>query len=205
MLGATAANIAACNLKDVAFARMFGVGAPKAMPLATVTLFAVRDAATMAMVFTVPRRVSRLLEKEFDIEPGVAANAAQIACPMAVQLASTTLHLVGLDLYNRPLLAAGAATRAAFVRNQYRPAVCARAFRVLPAYGIGGIGNRLLRNRWKAVDEKAPGSVGERPEGKAIYFAGAAVNFTEPNLQRMINDDLRELVNSRTPGVLKPR
>jgi len=199
LLGATAANMAACNLKDLAFARMFGVGAPKPMPLSTISLFAVRDAATMAMVFTVPKRVSKWAQNNLDADSGLADNTAQIICPMVVQLASTSLHLAGLDLYNRPMLAAGAVTRSAFLRAQYRPAVTARAFRILPAYGIGGIGNRLLRKRWKDIDTKDRSSLpgGERPEPRPIYFAGTAVNFTEFNLQRMINTELGEVLKGR--------
>ena len=55
------------------------------------------------------------------------------------------LHLLGLDVYNR-IAPVGAASRLAASFNNYGAVVGARMFRQLPAFGIGGVGNRALRN-----------------------------------------------------------
>ena len=40
--------------------------------------------------------------------------------------------------------------RVGFVKSQYKAAVFARCGRILPAFGLGGIGNRMLRSRWRS-------------------------------------------------------
>ena len=53
--------------------------------------------------------------------------------------------LVGLDFYNRSPGELMGKTRMAASVDNYFPVVGARMLRVLPAFGIGGIGNRMLR------------------------------------------------------------
>ncbi|CAM9456562.1 unnamed protein product, partial [Sphacelaria rigidula] len=59
-----------------------------------------------------------------------------MACPPLIQLLSTPLYLLGLDLYNRPI--AELRSRVAFVGREYWATVFARWARVAPAYSIGG-------------------------------------------------------------------
>mmetsp|Transcript_18587 Transcript_18587/g.46382 ORF Transcript_18587/g.46382 Transcript_18587/m.46382 type:complete len:313 (+) Transcript_18587:373-1311(+) len=87
-----------------------------------------------------PERISR----------SQSVNLAQLTCPMLIQLVSTPLHLTALDLYNRP--EASLADRFKFVRTQYFGAMTLRMCRIAPAFGFGGLGNRLLRE-WFAEGE----------------------------------------------------
>jgi hypothetical protein len=72
---------------------------------------------------------------------------AQFAVPAAVQLASTPLHLLGLDLYNRPTSEGTVAWRDRWttVRKTWAVSVVARIARIVPAYGFGGVVNTKIR------------------------------------------------------------
>eukprot|EP01068_Selenidium_serpulae_P009348 Selendium_serpulae@DN5207_c1_g1_i1.p1 len=74
-----------------------------------------------------------------------ADNGAQFLCPVSVQLFSTIIHLLGLDVYNRP--DATASQRMGLIRRQYLGSVAARMARITPAFGIGGIANREIREK----------------------------------------------------------
>jgi hypothetical protein len=71
--------------------------------------------------------------------------------PAGVQILSTPLHLLGLDLYNRPRGAAGEGLgwreRWRVVRRDWFGASLARMGRVVPAFGVGGVVNAGVRRR----------------------------------------------------------
>jgi hypothetical protein len=74
-------------------------------------------------------------------------TVAQFAAPAAVQLFSTPLHLLGLDLYNRP---GGRpqvpwADRWQLIRQNWGISVAARICRIVPAFGVGGVVNTKVR------------------------------------------------------------
>ncbi|PHJ24439.1 sequence orphan [Cystoisospora suis] len=72
-------------------------------------------------------------------EKGFAHSIAQLLCPVGVQFLSTPLHLLSLDIYNRP--GTSYSDRMKFVGRAYGGTVAARSARILPAFGIGGILN----------------------------------------------------------------
>ncbi|EPR58675.1 hypothetical protein TGPRC2_216660 [Toxoplasma gondii TgCatPRC2] len=72
-------------------------------------------------------------------EKSFADSTAQLICPVLVQFLSTPLHLLSLDIYNKP--GQSGMQRAKFVVGAYAGTVAARASRILPAFGIGGILN----------------------------------------------------------------
>ena len=63
------------------------------------------------------------------------------------------MQLLGLDIYNRPLSNLSfkelAMTRLRFQYQNYASIVGARISRIAPAYGVGGIGNTYLRDKWR--------------------------------------------------------
>ena len=63
---------------------------------------------------------------------------------MAAQTILTPMHLLALDLYNRP--ARSLSDRAAFIRPLLRDSLGARMARVGVVYGIAGVGNKVCRN-----------------------------------------------------------
>ncbi|CEG38829.1 uncharacterized protein PHALS_08880 [Plasmopara halstedii] len=146
--GTTAVNMSLCIAKDRAFARMFGVIAPGAFPLASIGLFAVRDSLTCGASFNAPKVLAKKLEDNQLMEKSSASTFAQLICPAAVQFVSTPLHLLGLDLYNNKGHAV--TQRIGFIQREYVKSVLARIGRIGPAFGIGGVGNSYVRNTLRA-------------------------------------------------------
>jgi len=136
-------NIVVGIAKDRAFTRMFGLKPPSKLPTATYGLFATRDSLTILASFTIPPMIARQLQAQ-GYSQEFSLNAAQLTSPVLVQFVSTPLHLTGLDLYNNPQHTS--AERFAFVKREYLKSAFARMGRIFPAFGIGGVLNRKLRN-----------------------------------------------------------
>jgi hypothetical protein len=140
----TATNMSFCIYKDRAFAQMFGVITPSNFPLVSIGLFAIRDCLTIAASFNAPNIVADKLKKNDFMESENAMRTAQLLCPAVVQLVSCPLHLLALDFYNNK--GASIKSHAKFVQREYIKSTLARIGRIAPAFGIGGIGNRSVRN-----------------------------------------------------------
>lgn len=151
----SAANIGLCIYKDNVFVRLFGPpGAlPRSVPFTSLALFAVRDCMTIFASFNVPPLLGPVLTRHLGDEVQKFATGqtlAQFAAPAAVQLVSTPVHLLGLDMYNRPAAAAGGrgpkwSERWDIVRKNWGISVVARVCRIVPAFGVGGVVNVKVR------------------------------------------------------------
>ena len=134
-------------MKDKVFAKLFaaqGVPVPAPMSVKSLGLFAVRDSMTIFASFTLPPIVSEKLQS-FGVPQGTADVSSQLFSPCAMQFISTPLHLIGLDLYNNPNTSN--ASRISFVTQEYLKTAFARIGRILPAFGIGGVLNKELREK----------------------------------------------------------
>ena len=161
-LATSTANLALCLYKDNQFTKLFSAPASsfssastpasasfsttRAVRLPTFALFTIRDCLTIFASFNLPP----LLTPRFRAAMGdsaqryvSAATAAQFLTPAAVQLLSTPLHLLGLDLYNRPRVPAP--QRAARVLRDWAVSCAARVCRIVPAFGVGGVVNMKVR------------------------------------------------------------
>lgn len=73
-----------------------------------------------------------------------STSAAQFMAPAAMQIVSTPLHLLGLDLYNRnervPF-----GERLNKIRVDWLKSTLARMARIIPAFGVGGVVNTRVR------------------------------------------------------------
>ncbi|CAG8592911.1 6880_t:CDS:2 [Ambispora leptoticha] len=144
--GASIANMASCFYKDMHFTRMFGIIAPRPLPKATYGFFATRDTTTMAASFNMPDVLgSNFYEKGWIADRERAMNLAQLVSPALIQFVSTPLHLLGLDLYNRQN--AGIGSRANLLMQKYSKTTLARIVRIAPAFGIGGVANRVFKQK----------------------------------------------------------
>ncbi|KAK7900560.1 hypothetical protein LTR67_002842 [Exophiala xenobiotica] len=150
-------NMSLCVYKDSCFARMFG--APSKSPAAVVpklsyALFAIRDSMTIFASFNLPpiiapqlaglpsaikSRFSRILSTESG-----RANTAQFLAPAAIQIISTPIHLLGLDLYNRQGRL-GFVERYPRILRDWGVSALARMGRIIPAFGVGGVVNANMR------------------------------------------------------------
>jgi hypothetical protein len=141
--GSSVTNVSLSILKDQAFARMFGVGAPRPMGYSSYALFAGRDSMTILASFSLPGMIAHNLHRDLGVSHHTADTFAQLMTPVTMQIFSTPLHLLGLDLYNRSN--ATQAERSSFVQREYIKTVLARMARIFPAFGIGGVINKKVR------------------------------------------------------------
>lgn len=132
-LSTTAVNLSVCVFKDMKFTKLYGVGAPRQMPISSLMLFAGRDSLTIFASFNIPPLLA----------PVLGLNLAQILTPCTMQFLSTPLHLLGLDLYNRKHQTIK--SRIDTVGANYWRSSFARICRILPAFGIAGVLNREIR------------------------------------------------------------
>jgi hypothetical protein len=161
----SAANVGLCMYKDQVSVRMFGPpgAVPRPVQGVSYALFTLRDCLTIFASFNVPpllaphinARLSEGMRRHVS-----GATCAQFAAPAAVQLISTPMHLLGLDMYNRPAGSAvpstvpGAASsqlvswgdRWDLVRRAWLPSAMARVCRIVPAFGVGGVVNTKVRS-----------------------------------------------------------
>ncbi|KAL7271904.1 hypothetical protein RUND412_005316 [Rhizina undulata] len=128
-------------IKDRNFARMFGSGSPRPVPLPSFVLFSARDALTIFFSFNVPSFISPYMPQNFIMRP---ESCAQFLAPASCQLLSTPLHLLGLDLYNRGEKI-GVKERWKMVCGNWLPSTAARMCRIIPAFGFGGVTNAAVR------------------------------------------------------------
>jgi hypothetical protein len=158
-IATTTVNMAICVYKDARFAKMFGAqpqstpchptpspSAPK-IPKISYSLFCLRDSITIFASFNIPAKIAPSIPDFMASTPGMKASLAQFACPALMQFASTPMHLLGLDLYNRqPPGGLGWTDRVGRIRRDYVASCFARMGKIVPAYGIGGTVNVRMRN-----------------------------------------------------------
>lgn len=165
----SAANVGLCMYKDQVFVRMFGPPGAVPRPVAPVSyaLFTIRDCLTIFASFNVPPLLGPRINERLSegMKRHVAgATCAQFLAPAAVQFISTPLHLLGLDMYNRPsgvgvpmTVGAGGNGNAGavlvswrdrwdLVRKAWLPSAMARICRIVPAFGVGGVVNTKVRH-----------------------------------------------------------
>ncbi|KAL4869399.1 hypothetical protein BDV12DRAFT_168083 [Aspergillus spectabilis] len=121
-------------------------GGPLKVPKVSYTLFCLRDSITIFASFNVPSLIAPSIPDYIASTPGMKSAIAQFSCPALMQFASTPMHLLGLDLYNRqPPGGLGWRERAARIRRDYVPSCFARMGKIVPAYGVGGVVNVRMR------------------------------------------------------------
>jgi hypothetical protein len=156
-LAASLVNMTCCVYKDSQFARMFGAASASpaaAIPKLSYALFAARDSMTIFASFNAPsmiapklnelspeikQRFSRILSTESG-----RLNTAQFVAPAAMQIFSTPIHLLGLDIYNRQGRI-GVNERVARILRDWGVSAFARMGRIVPAFGFGNVVNRKVR------------------------------------------------------------
>jgi hypothetical protein len=140
----SAVNITLSLYKDSQFARLFGAGSGRALPLATFMLLSVRDGMTIFASFNLPSSIAPLLPESLDNTIS-RLSVAQLIVPALMQPANTPLHLLGLDLYNRNERLA-VRERMGTIWRKWRPASVARMSRVVMPFGVGNVVNRRFRD-----------------------------------------------------------
>lgn len=142
-------NVLASVYKEMEFTRMFSTAVPRPLPITSAFLFCGRDSLTILASFNLPTVMSKKLQQHYHISPRVADVSSQLTLPCAVQFLSTPLYLLGSHLYNFP--DATVPMRAQFVSKKYFGTAMARVARIFPAFGVGGVANKLLRGQARSV------------------------------------------------------
>lgn len=142
----TGINLGLSLYKDNCFAQTFGPvssGALRPLPPISFIPLVIRDGITLFFTFNMPALISDRLPE--GIEQQISRlTLAQLACPAASQFIATPLHLLGLDLYNRPKKLP-MRERLSAIRSMWLSSSFARACRIIPAYGLGGVLNNDAR------------------------------------------------------------
>ena len=134
-----------------AFARAFGVVAPKAMPFRSYAIFLTRDTMAMGFIFTLPPVLSPLIQEKAGLSKPTAEFASSFCTPVLSQVFTTPFHLLGLSIYNHD--SASMAKHLAGLKETYPPTVLLRMLRIIPAFSVGGVANRYVRTEWHARAE----------------------------------------------------
>ena len=143
-LGVTLCNMLACMYKDAALAQLYGKDGGEAKPFPKIGyfLFLIRDLLANGGGFTFPPLVEPLLTPCLGAS---AATVSQLGVPAAINIISSPIHFLALDIYNNPASSFG--KRINTVAASYVGATSSRIMKGLAAYGIGGVGNTFLRGR----------------------------------------------------------
>jgi hypothetical protein len=143
------ANLSLCLWKDTHFTKLFSPVAARPVPAPTYLLFTLRDSLTIFASFNVPPVLAPKLPMHLlpEFMRGLRSESvAQFIAPAAVQVLSTPMHLLGLDLYNR----SGSTSmreRWTMVRKAWAISCLARLGRIVPAFGVGGVVNASMRRK----------------------------------------------------------
>lgn len=139
----TTVNVALSLWKDSQFARVFGNVSSRSLPPVSYVPFVLRDGLTLFATFNLPP----LLAPSVPYAIGSVDNRlalAQLVLPAAMQVLATPLHLLGLDFYNRDERCPWQ-DRMRRIKATWASATVARMWRIVPAYGLGGVVNTSMR------------------------------------------------------------
>lgn len=90
-----------------------------------------------------------LIKERSGLSDRYAGMAAQLSTPVISQVFTTSLHLLGLSIYNHPH--DGVGRHVETLKATYPPTVLLRMLRIIPAFSCGGVLNTALRQRWHAA------------------------------------------------------
>ncbi|KAL9076447.1 MAG: hypothetical protein Q9157_003656 [Trypethelium eluteriae] len=154
-LAVTSVNVGLALNKDSVFARSFGTQSSRSrsLPLISYIPFLMRDAITLFATFNVPSLLALKLPDTVECCMS-KLSTAQLVAPAASQFLTTPLHLLGLDLYYRSgKLSSFERVKAA--KKAWLSTSLARACRIVPAYGVGGVINNNMKIYIADLEERA--------------------------------------------------
>lgn len=156
-VGVSATNLGLNISKDAVFTKMFAApgAVPKPIPMPTFFCFGMRDSLTVLASFNIAPLAAEALAESGVMSKGTATTTMQLACPIAMQWLSVPLHLLGLDMYNRP--GVPSAARTAEIQAKYLPTALARSARIGPAFGVGKLLNDPVRASFQLKAEASLG------------------------------------------------
>jgi len=136
LLGTTCVNTSLGIFKDKYLAQMFGSGVVN-FPMTSYGFFTARDMVIIGASFNGPPVLAPIIEEKTGWKRETCETVAQLACPGMAQIFATPLHILGLDMYNRPTVSWGEHFKG-LVRRTLDP-LGVRMCRQIYVFGIGSI------------------------------------------------------------------
>jgi hypothetical protein len=117
------------------------------IPILTMVAFAVRDMITVLAAFQFAPKFADYLSARYTAKelPLSAGDCGQVVVPAALQVVTTIIHIVGIR-YQATQGKMTLKDASLALQKDYVKSVLLRVCRIVPAFGIGGIGNRNMRN-----------------------------------------------------------
>ena len=144
-LATAAVNIPSSVFQDRCFTQWYGAARTGRFHVVTYGLWAMRDMATVLGSFTLPGILAKRIETSTGATPERARRGAQLLVPSSVALiVHPPLHLLAIDLYNRPTLSL--TERFPLLGSLMSRTAALRFARIMPAFGLGGVINRVVRD-----------------------------------------------------------
>jgi hypothetical protein len=138
------ANVSLLLWRDSIFARVYS-GKPKpSTPLRTLSMFALRDTATMTATFYAAPIAAKYLVDEHGMDVELARISSALVVPGITQIITAPIHIHALDYYTRPVVDS-TAERFLRIKEEFRKIAFARTLRILPAFGLGSYSNNKFR------------------------------------------------------------
>lgn len=119
------------------------ISRPK-FPRAVGATFLFRDAITIFGSVNLPPMLTSSVPDSMFSSPAIKMAAMQIFTPVLSQIFATPVHLLGLDLYSKPL--STNSERLSRMRRSIGPTTVMRCSRIIPAFGVGLVMNTGLRD-----------------------------------------------------------
>jgi hypothetical protein len=159
-IGTSAVNILCIGIKDVLYPKFifshfdaFHLGKTRAaiptnptFPVLSKALFSIRDATTIVSNFVFKKYVVEALETKSHLSFRDAEIVSSFAIPAISQIVSTPFHMLAFDVFQTPQCTA--IERVRRIRAGYSNVLMGRMLRTIPAFGLGGFMNDMLRKGW---------------------------------------------------------
>ena len=140
LLATSTANILTIMYKDIQYSKLLKKK-DLHFPMTSNALFAVRDMSTIMTCFIWKKDVINYLDKY--MMHNKSEIIASILMPCAVQILSTPIHILAIDMYENPTRSLS--ERIKNIPQVYKPVLMGRMMRAFPAFGLGGFINDMLR------------------------------------------------------------
>lgn len=142
LISTSVVNILTIGYKDKEYSKIFN-NKHNVFPRASFGLFAIRDMLTVSSSFVYKKDLIDILNEY--LPHNMADFFASLTLPIVAQTISTPIHILAIDLYQRPT--ANFKNRIKNIKKMYGTVCTGRIIRVIPAFCLGGFINDMLRNR----------------------------------------------------------
>jgi len=132
-------NVLTINYKDKEYASIYKKNYK--FPKVSYFLFSIRDVMTIYSCFILKKDLRDKFETRFS--KNIAEIISSISAPLFIQLLTTPLHILSIDIYQRPNMKIR--ERVKKIQEIYKSVCLGRMLRVIPAFCVGGFINDKLK------------------------------------------------------------